>query len=182
MEKKDLVITISGPHGVGKSALAKVLSQNFGLKYISSGEMFRREAKKLNLNLSELSELTKKDPKIDKSIDENMVNFTLNRGVIADGLLTGWLLKNKANIKIFLTAPLEVRVSRIAKRDNVSISYSKNETVNREHSEKLRFINYYDIDLDCLDVYDVILNTSLIQLDSMIQILNFMIKSYMEEN
>ena len=111
-----------------------------------------------------------------------MVDFTLNRGVIADGLRTGWLLKNKANIKIFLTAPLEVRISRIAKRDNVSISYSKNETVNREQSEKLRFKNYYDIDLDCLDVYDVILNTSLIQLDSMTQILNFMIKSYMEEN
>jgi cytidylate kinase len=39
--RKDLIITIDGPSGVGKSTIAKMLAQKLGYSYIDTGAMYR---------------------------------------------------------------------------------------------------------------------------------------------
>ena len=52
---KGITIAISGPHGAGKSTLARKVAKYFGLRYISAGMLFRRMAEKTGMNLSEFS-------------------------------------------------------------------------------------------------------------------------------
>ena len=40
-----LVVTISGLHGSGKSTYAKALAEEFRLRYVSAGQLFRDIAK-----------------------------------------------------------------------------------------------------------------------------------------
>lgn len=87
----NIVITISGFHGVGKSTLSKYLSSKYGLKRVSSGELFRRIAKEKGVTLEELSKMAEKDFSIDKLIDERMKNECSSGSCVGDGLLAGWI-------------------------------------------------------------------------------------------
>ena len=39
--RKDLIITIDGPSGVGKTTIAKILAQKLNYRYIDTGAMYR---------------------------------------------------------------------------------------------------------------------------------------------
>ncbi|MEM1917971.1 MAG: cytidylate kinase family protein, partial [Sulfolobales archaeon] len=66
------------------------------------------------------------------------------------------------HIKILTYAPLHVRVERLAKRDGKSVEEALHEIKVRENSEVKRYKKYYEIDVNNLDVFDIILNTSLL--------------------
>ncbi len=181
MKRDEIIITISGPHGTGKSLHSKELSRRFGLRLISSGKNFREKAARLGLSLDELSDLAGKDRSIDIELDSNVVKEA-KKGVVVDGLLTGWLLRNEAHIRIYLTAPLEERIRRIAVRDGRSMKDARRETLKREGAERERFKFYYNIDVDDLSVYNVILNTSLVEIGSMKRILRELVDGYMRSH
>ena len=64
-----VVITISGPHGAGKSTIAKALAKHFGFRYLSAGEVFRKMAREYGMNIIEFTEYVSKHPEIDFEID-----------------------------------------------------------------------------------------------------------------
>jgi len=99
--------------------------------------------------------------------------------MVGDALLSGWMLKDVADIKIWLKAPLEVRVKRIADREGRDYNEVYNETLEREDSERRRFRKYYGVDLDDLSIYDYILSTHLIDLNTLIKIIDEIISNYM---
>ncbi|MDH5201053.1 MAG: AAA family ATPase, partial [Candidatus Bathyarchaeota archaeon] len=68
--ERGLVIAVSGLHGSGRSTHAKRLAEEFGLRYVSSGTIFRQMAEERGLTLEEMSRLTEEDPEFDKLIDE----------------------------------------------------------------------------------------------------------------
>ncbi len=58
--KKNLIITIDGPTGVGKSTVAKSVAMNLGLMYLDTGAMYRSialQVKKYTLDLGNENEL-----------------------------------------------------------------------------------------------------------------------------
>ncbi|MEM3569073.1 MAG: AAA family ATPase, partial [Candidatus Jordarchaeales archaeon] len=143
-----MVITISGLHGTGKTTQAKFLAKRFGLRYVSAGEIMRKMAEERGISLEEFSRIAENDPLIDRQIDERMISEAEKGNVVLDGRLTAWMAGDKADIKILLTAPLDIRVERIAKREGKSIEEALKETVIREESEKKRFMDIYGIDVD----------------------------------
>jgi len=78
--------------------------------------------------------------------------------VLIDARLAGWMAKG-ANVKILLTAPLELRVKRIAHRERRKYGDVLAETKRRERSEAKRFKRFYSIDVNDHSMFDLVLNT-----------------------
>ena len=155
------VITVSGPHGTGKSTYAKALAEALQMQYICAGELFRELARERKMTLEEFSDLAAKDPSIDKMIDDRTKAEAQRGGVVIDAQLGAWMVTDLADVKVLLTAPEETRIKRVAERDGISISIARKQTLARELIQKRRYKKYYGIDVDDLSIYDLKIDTSL---------------------
>lgn len=155
------VITISGPPGSGKSTVGRLLEKKLGLEYIYSGMLFRKQAEKHNMSLSEFSKYCEKNEEIDKKLDEHQLKLLKKGNIILEGRLAGWLAyKNSIPaLKVMLDADIETRAKRITKRGNADKKNKKKEIIKREKSEALRYKKYYNIDLKDKSIYDLIIDT-----------------------
>ena len=158
-----MILTISGLHGTGKSTIGKLIAANLRIKYYSTGQAFRDLAKEMNMTLNEFTEYAEKNPEIDRKLDKKIIEIAEEGNIIIDSQLSGYILQSIADFKIFLSCSLEIRVKRMAERDNVSYEAKLKETVLRENSELERFKMLYDIDLNDQEkiqkTYDLIINT-----------------------
>lgn len=155
------VITVSGPHGTGKSTYAKALAEALQLRYISAGELFRDIAKREKLSLEALSSRAAEDPNLDRMLDERTKTEAKRGGVVIDAQLGAWMAKDLADVKVLLTAPNDVRFRRIAERDRVRVEDARTETEYRESTQERRYKKYYGIDVNDLSIYDLRIDTSL---------------------
>ncbi len=155
-----MTIAISGPPGSGKTTIAKMLAKSINLRYVSAGILFRKLAEEKGLTLEELSLIAEKDYSIDLEIDKRSYKEALKGNVILDGHLTAWIVRDIADFTIYLTAPLYVRVQRIARRDGRSISEVLRETIVREWSQLRRYKIIYGIDVRDTSWFDITINTA----------------------
>jgi cytidylate kinase len=156
-----LIITVSGPHGTGKSTYAKALAQALNLRYVSVGKLFRDLAKQHNLPLEAFSHRAADDPSIDRMLDERTKAEAKRGDVVIDAQLGAWMVRDLADVKMLLTAPDEVRFKRIAERDGSNMADAMRETQNRESIQQQRYRKYYGIDVTDLSIYDLKIDTSL---------------------
>ena len=153
-----MLITISGPPGSGKSTLSKRLSTQLGLELISMGDIFRKMAEDRCMSLEEFGVLAKSNDEIDRKLDESQQKIAKEKdNIILEGRLSGFLVD--ADLKIWLKTSLETRAERIAKRENKAVSSALDETSERARCEAERYLNYYDIDVSDLSVYDLIIDS-----------------------
>lgn len=178
---KKVVITISGPPGSGKSTQAKRIAEKLGLKYFSIGKCFREIAEKMNMSLEDFHKIAEKDPKYDYEVDKRTLIEARNGNIVIDGHLTGWIAKDEADIKIYLTASLEERAKRIAKRDNKNLNDAIKEIIERERSNSIRYKKYYGININDLSIYDIVLNTEKWSEDEITNTLTYLIEKYMDK-
>lgn len=159
-----MIITISGLPGSGKTTVAKTLAEKLKLRYISTGEAFRKMAEERKMKLNDFSKLAEEDFSIDKELDKRQIELVKEGNVVFEGRLAGWLtVKNGLpSIKIWLSASFEIRAERIMKREGKKLEIVKKEIENREGSEWNRYWNLYGIDLNDLSVYDYIIDTNLL--------------------
>ncbi|MGB8217160.1 MAG: AAA family ATPase [Candidatus Methanoperedens sp.] len=154
-----MIITISGPPGSGKSTLSKILSARLGMELVSMGDIFRKCAEDRCMCLEEFGLLAKCNREIDREIDEMQKKIARERdNIIIEGRLSGFLVD--ANLKVWLKAPPGIRAERIARRECKSVEKAMAETTEREQCERERYLNYYDIDIKDLSVYDLVIDSS----------------------
>jgi len=155
-------ITISGLPGTGKTTVAKLLENRLGLKYVYSGEIFRRIAKKYHMSLEEFGVYCEQHREIDEELDNFQRKILRKGNVIVEGRISGWLAyRNKIPaVKVLLDAPLDVRAQRIVKREQGDFEKRKKEILKREQSEATRYKNYYNIDVRDTSIYDLIIDTA----------------------
>lgn len=176
------VITISGLHGTGKSSVADIVAKRFGLKRVSAGVIFRELAKKRGLTLEEFSIVAEDDESIDRELDALLKTTAMKGNVLLDGQLAGWMAGDYANFKILLTASVDARVKRIAERDEVSLEHARRETLNREKSERERYLEFYGVDISDKSIYDLVLNTEKYDLQGVIKVLTTAIETFLEQS
>ena len=154
-----MILTVSGEVGAGKSTVARSLARNLGLRYMSGGEMFREEARRRGVSLEALSRLAEQDSSIDRAIDHLQVTEARGGEIVVDSRLSGWLIDG--NLRVWLRAPLEVRARRVAARDGMKVEGARADIESREASERRRYAALYQINLDDLTRYHVVLDTAL---------------------
>jgi len=166
-----VVITLSGPHGSGKSTYAKEIAKALNLRYVSSGQTFRCLAKESGCDLETFSKLCEKNKEIDKKIDQMTINEAKEGNVILEGQLAAWMAKDFSDFNIFVTASLDARIKRIAARDGVTFEKALKETKIRTKSEINRFKRLYKINIENQEIYDLILSTDRLSKKFCIEIL-----------
>ena len=154
-----VVITISGLPGSGTTTVSRLLSEKYGLVIISAGEVFRSLAKEYDMTLAEFGELAESDNSIDLKIDERQKEIANTRdNIILEGRLAGHMAEKA--MKIWIKAPVHVRVGRIVTRESGSFEDKLSETIKREASESVRYKTIYDIDINDLSVYDIMIDSN----------------------
>ncbi len=152
-----MIITISGAPGTGTTTLARGLASELGLRWVNSGELFRKIASEKNISVREMNRMAEKGPEIDYLIDDAQKISAKDGSGIFEGRLSGHLLP--ADLKVLLKTDLRIRSERIAKRESKLLEDAIAETRAREESEARRYKKYYNIDISDFSVYDLVVDT-----------------------
>ena len=153
-----VLLTISGLPGSGTTTVSRLLSEKYGLEMVSAGEVFRSLAKEYGMNLAEFGALAESDDSIDLKIDERQKEIANTRNdIILEGRLAGHMAEKA--MKVWIKAPVDVRVERIVSRESGSFEDKLSETIEREASEAIRYKTIYDIDINNLSVYDLVIDS-----------------------
>lgn len=153
-----MIITIGGLAGTGTSTAAKKLSEYLNIPYISAGDVFRQLAKEHNMTVLEFNEFAEGNDDIDIELDKRQAKIANEAdNLIVEGRISAFFVN--ADYRIWLMAPDNIRAERISYREDKSLDTVINEIKERTASEKKRYQEIHDIDIDNLDIYDVIINT-----------------------
>jgi cytidylate kinase len=136
------------------------LSAALDCGYVSGGDIFRQLADDRDLSLSQLIAKTDETDEIDRALDQRLRTIAekwgaSNKPFILESRLAGWLAGNRADLRIWLDAPDEVRVERTKDREEMEAEMRV-----REVSEAGRYQSYYGIDINDRSFYDLAINTA----------------------
>ena len=156
---RNLFIPVSGPPGCGATTLVEGLAEVLDCGYVSGGELFREIAAERDMSLSQLIAETGESEEIDRALDRRLRTIAekwgaANNAFVLESRLAGWIAGNRADIRIWLDAPDEVRADRTASREEMT-----SEMQVREVIEEKRYRSYYGIDLSDRSIYDLVINT-----------------------
>ena len=152
-----MIITVSGSPGTGTSTLSRILSKELDLRWVNSGELFRKIASDRGISLRELGRIAEESPEVDYLIDDAQRAMAKDAGGVFEGRLSGHVLD--ADLKILLKADRMVRAERIASREEKLVEDAIQESRVREECEARRYEKYYNIDVNDFSVYDLVIDT-----------------------
>ena len=174
-----MLITVSGPPGSGKSTNAAGLADALGLDHVSGGDIFREMAAERDMTPVEFNEFAEEDPQFDRNLDRRLYEIATDRSdVVLESRLAGWLAADHADFRFWFDAPVTIRAERIAEREAKPVARAKAETERREASERKRYLEYYDIDIDDLSIYDAAYNTARWSPDRFLDVLVATVEAY----
>ena len=174
----NLFITVSGPPGCGATTLCERLADAMDCPYISGGEVFRELATDRGMSLNQHTATADESDEIARALDRRLRSIAekwgaANKPVILESRLAGWIAGNRADLRIWLDAPDDVRRERISDREETAAEMSV-----REVSEAGRYQSYYEIDIEDRRFYDLHLNTARWDKDGVFDIVRMAIESY----
>jgi cytidylate kinase len=172
--KKTVRVIISGNAGSGKSTVARAVAKVFDLRHVSAGDKARRIAKKLGFKTEgeeylKFHHYIKSHPKIDKELDKEIMKELRMGRCVVDSRLAAYLFKGKA-YKIYLKVPEDVAAKRNALREGVNKFEALSAVKKRNREDALRYKKLYNIDVNDLSVFDLVLDTSHFSIKQMNQI------------
>ncbi len=130
------------------------------MKLISIGEIFRELAKEKGYTVEEFGTVAEQNKDIDIELDKRMIEKA-KPGRIIEGRLAGHLLNrsSKEAFKVWIEADKDIRLERIADREDMSLKKTRIFVDKREKSERKRYMDYYEIDLLDKSVYDIVIDS-----------------------
>ena len=138
------IITIFGLAGTGTSSCGKLLAKKLNYKFISTGDLFRLQAKELGLTLHEYEKNINNNPEKDKEFDKKIKRIGLEEdNLVIDSRLAWHFIPHSKKIKFHCSD--DIRLKRICNRDKVSLEEAKHKTFFREKSHMLRYRKTYGL-------------------------------------
>ncbi|MEM5793353.1 MAG: cytidylate kinase family protein [Candidatus Aenigmatarchaeota archaeon] len=139
-----VVIAISGRPGAGSSSVAKALANELNLGYFSPGEKFFKPSGK-NGTTESLNTWKGegKDKKFHLKIDEYQKELAKKGDIVICGKLSIWILRDIADLKVWLDCDFEERVRRSSIRDMIPIEEAKKKLKERENIEEKEWKKMY---------------------------------------
>ena len=170
-------VTIFGLAATGKSTVSKIISNDLGLEYMSTGNMFRAEATKRNLSVYEFDSLCKTDSKFDLELDNSVKVYGKNNNdFIFESRLAWHFIPD--SIKIKLDCVLDERIRRVGERDGGDFDEAKRLTLQREKDVVVRYTDLYNLaDFSDDSNFDYVIDTTSIGIDEVVKRIKEIISS-----
>ncbi len=157
-------ITVSGHPGSGTSTLVSGICEKMGWNSINGGQIFRDEARKRDMSLSEFGILCANDFTVDKSLDEILKQKMQdpNGPEVMESRLSGWWahLLNLDCIRIWLDVNENVRAQRVVNREGVSLEDAIAANKKRSEIDLDRYQELYGLNPEDSTPYTHILDAS----------------------
>ena len=167
-KNSNLVITIDGPSGAGKGTLAYFIAETLDIPYYSAGDFFRQLAKEKGLKVEELSEQA--DKETDIKVDKRTMEKGLEEDCVIESRISSWVLGSYSDFRIYVTADIEERARRTARdieegdreaEEVVTDAEKVKEKIEkRDKDNRKRYRDYYGIDVEDLEMYDLIIDNT----------------------
>lgn len=158
-----MIIAISGLTGSGKNTLGEGIAKELGLRLVCP--TFKDIARREGISLMEFQKKAEEDPDIDLKFDEELKAQAKAGGCVVTSWLGPWMVD--ADLRIYVSAPFEVRAGRIAKRDGFSLEEAKRHVKERDERNRKRYLKVYGIDIYDTSGFDVCLNNSRFSIDQL---------------
>ncbi len=134
----------------------------------------REIAAERGMSILELSRLAERDESIDRQIDARSAELARkSRDFVIDARLGWYFIPD--SVKVFLDVRPEVAARRIyearrgTERENVDLEATRKAIEARTESEAVRYRDYYGIDYTDHSQYDLVIDTSEMTIDEVVQ-------------
>lgn len=164
-------ITITGDIGSGKSTVAKRLAHLAGIELLSTGGIQRRLAQRRGLNVLELNKLAEEDANIDREIDSYLMGLPAG-DLVVESRMAWHFVPNTLKLYLYISDPAATRRIIGAERSDEDYRKVTDPTqliLARRKSEVIRFQKYYNVDIDSLLNYDIVIDTTFATVDDIIR-------------
>jgi len=185
--KKLNSIVISGWPAVGKTTLATALAKELGYRQYNGGDVLKLLASEKGYSVSgddwwdtdeakNFMEERESNPYFDIEVDRKLVEIVRHGDVIVTSYTLPWLVPE--SIKIWLKGSRSNRIKRMAKRDNLNVKQAKEIILQRDENNVRIYHNLYGYEFGKdLTVFDFVLDTDLLDLNSLISISKHIVKN-----
>lgn len=164
-----MFITITGELGSGKTTIAKILNQEYGFDFYSTGSIQREIAKEKGITTLELNQLMSNDlnNEYDKMIDDRTVEISENsagKNVVFDSRMAWHFAKN--SFKVYVTVDSYTAAGRVIKADRgaeehyQSIEEAAQSLRKRKRLEDSRFAEIYKVNTTDFANYNLIIDST----------------------
>lgn len=162
-------IVISGPPAVGKTTVAKGLAAEFGLDYLSGGDVLKEMAAEEGFEPSgddwwdtkqgmQFLSRREENPEFDKRLDERLANLYEFGTMVITSYTLPWLVRG--GIKIWLDGSHTSSTKRMQSRDNMTPEEAYEVTKRRFDRNRSLYKNLYGFDFGGdKSVFDIIIDT-----------------------
>lgn len=101
-------------------------------------------------------------PAIDVELDRRLAARAREGGVVLESRLAGWIATNEGldALRVWIECDLVERARRVAEREGLDPEAARGANEAREASERVRYHDYYGIDLADLSIYDLVLDST----------------------
>jgi CMP/dCMP kinase len=185
-------IVISGWPAVGKTTIACKLAEEFGLVMYNGGDILKMLAEEKGYSTErdnwwdtpeakKFMEERKSDPSFDKKVDKKLVEIVKKGGAVITSYTLPWLVREDSVIiiKLWLRGSPENRAKRMANRDEISFAVAKRTVKLRDDENKKIYYKLYGFHFgEDLTIFDYVLNTDRLSLDSLIEISKLIIRRH----
>ena len=157
-----MLVTLSGLPGSGTSTVARMVAAALGLDHLDGGTVFRSVAAERGLSLAAFAALAESDDTIDRALDDRLTERARAGSVLLESRLAGWLATRAElpALRVWIRCDEEERARRVAEREGHDAAQALAHNRDREHSEQVRYLGYYGIDLTDLSIYDLVLDST----------------------
>ncbi|MFH1420723.1 MAG: (d)CMP kinase [Candidatus Aenigmatarchaeota archaeon] len=159
------VIAISGLPACGNSTVAKLLAKKLKIKYFSAGKYFKAHEPDVKKETAKAVKLmrTKRGSSMSfhHSIDRLVMGKAKKGNIVIDGKIAVRMLMHNSDLRVWLTAPFNVRSQRCAKRDRITLERAKKQLREKESTERKIFKSVYGLDyFEQEKMADIVVDTS----------------------
>jgi len=185
-------IVISGWPAVGKTTIACRLAEEFGSAMYNGGDILKMlaEDKRYSVKRDDWWDTTeakkfmeerKSDPSFDKKVDKKLIEIVKKGGAVITSYTLPWLVLEESVIivKFWLRGSPENRAKRMANRDGISFAEAKSIIKLRDEENKRIYYRLYGFRFgEDLAVFDYVLNTDRLSLDSLVEISKLIVRRH----
>ncbi len=147
-------VCISGLTASGKTTVSEALSKELGVTHVqNSYKAYLRD----NRGLADFIDKTDED--FVREFDKRTVEMSNEGDCVVSTWLSPWLIKD-ADLRVWLYAPLDIRVKRYMARENVERERAERTVLEIDSSATQSFKKFYNIDISELEMFDMHINTA----------------------